>query len=149
MATEALNPPSLDQFMDACRESLAYLDQYGFEERPIPYHRAGNRFQLWYCAGDRLVIVFGEGYGTTACIQLEHSSGVQLSEIYLVPAAKRPPPYRIRKARRKDPSQLDQIRKAAERLHTFGEDFLRGDLERFLRLAKPLPSYLREPARDA
>lgn len=136
--------PSLHEFLETCREVLNYLGEYGFQESPIPSHRAGNEYQLWFVVGERAIIVTGEGWGTSASIALEHRSGVQLSEIYLVP-----PGERLGDRGRHTPgqgrTQLEQVRDAAERLRVFGVDFLRGDLKRFFELAKPLPPYLREP----
>ena len=145
MAGEALKPPSLVQFMDTCHASLAFLGQYGFEECPIAQHRARNPFQLWFCAGDRLIIVEGEGWGTSASIHLEHRSGVRLSEIYMVPEAERPGRKMPKKRRKKQPTQLEQVRDAAERVHLFAQDFLQDDLDRFFKLAAPLPTWLQEP----
>jgi hypothetical protein len=123
---------------------LAYLGEYGFKESPIPDHRAGNEYQIWFVADERAVIVTGEGWGTSASIALEHRSGVQLSEIYLVPQRERAGD-RGRRTRGRGRTQLEQVRDAAERLRVFGVDFLRGDLKRFFELAKPIPPYLREP----
>ena len=138
MAPTKPQAPSPDGFLGTCRRALNYLGEYGFQESPIPSYRAGNEYQIWFVAGERAIIVTGEGWGASASIALEHRSGVQLSEIYLVPQGERPGPGQGR-------TQLEQVRDAAERLRVFGVDFLRGDLKRFFELAKPLPPYLREP----
>jgi hypothetical protein len=136
--------PSLQEFLETSRRVLAYVGEYGFKESPIPGYRADNEYQIWFVADERAIIVSGEGWGTSASIALEHCSGVQLSEIELVPVAARPgsrkgrPPGSVR-------TQLEQVHDAAERLRVFGVDFLRGDLRRFFELAKPLPPYLRVP----
>jgi len=137
----APNPtPTLEEFLNEGRRALAFLKDFGFEEIPAPVHRASNPFQLWFCAVDRFVVVSGESYGTSASIHLEHRSGVRTSEIELVPPESRP-----RQSKRGvRTSQLQQIDEAAQRLRTFSEDFLEGRIDRFLRVAKPLPPYLRK-----
>ena len=137
-------PPALQDFLETSRRVLAYVGEYGFKESPIPSHRAGNEYQLWFVADERAIIVSGEGWGTSASIVLEHRSGIQLSEIELVPVAERPG-SRKRRPLGPNRTQVEQVHDAAERLRVFAVDFLRGDLTRFFELAKPLPPYLREP----
>ena len=143
MRNSSIPTPTLEEFLNEGRRALAFLKDFGFEEIPAPGHRALDPFQLWFCAGDRFVIVSGESYGASASIHLEHRSGVRTSEISLVPRESRPPQRRARTG------QLRQIDEAAQRLRAFSEDFLAGRLDRFLRVAKPLPPYLREGRRDA
>lgn len=143
MTTRKRQAPSLQDFLEASRRVLAYVGEYGFKESPIPGYRAGNEYQLWFVADERAIIVSGQGWGTSASIALEHRSGVHLSEIELVPVAERPGSKG--KPLGPDPTQLEQVHDAAERLRVFAVDFLRGDLTRFFELAKPLPPYLREP----
>ena len=134
-------PPSLSDFTTAARETFSFLGRFGFQEVAAPAHRAGDPFQVWFGAGDRFVVVAGEGYGTMASVTLEHD-GRELSEIFLMPVDERP----LAGARRKPPAgQLEQLREAAWRLERFGADFLGGDLLRFSEKAKPLPPYKRPP----
>jgi len=136
-----LEPPTQQEFTETVREEFTFLRQFGFQEvRPHP-DRAKNRFQVWFRAGDRLVIVHGEGWGTVASVMLEHDSGLELAEIDLVPAADRP--GRKHERREMQPGQLEQVREAARRLAQYGADFLEGDIRRFLTHAKPLPPYKR------
>jgi hypothetical protein len=146
MSTREPQAPSLHEFLETCRGVLNYLGAYGFKESPIPSYRAGNEYQIWFVADERAIVVTGEGWGTSASIALEHRSGVQLSEIYLVPQGERRGDRR-RRTPGQGRTQLEQVRDAADRLRVFGVDFLRGDLKRFFELAKPLPPYLREPTR--
>ena len=133
--------PSLAEFQATCREAFAYLQEFGFAEVPAPAHRRADPFELWFGAGDRFVVVRGEGYGTSARVSLEHVSGVRLAPVRLVPGSLRPAPLR----RHSDsPGQLEIIRANAAWLQTHGEDFLRGELTRFLSMAEPLPPYLRQ-----
>jgi hypothetical protein len=135
-------PPSLSDFTTAVRETFSFLVRFGFQEVAAPAHRAGDPYQLWFGAGDRFVVVAGEGYGTMASVTLEHD-GRELSEIYLVPVDERP----LAGARRKQPAgQLEQLREAAGRLERYGADFLGGDLSRFNEKAKPLPPYKSPPS---
>lgn len=136
--------PTLSDFLETCREALAYLKDFGFSEVSPPPHRYANPYAIWFKADDRFVIVAGEGWGEFASITLEHSKGLELPEIYLVPKDKRPKPGKNRKDA---PAQLQQVRDAAKRLCEYGADFLRGDLERFFEYAKPLPPY-KQPAKD-
>ena len=76
-----------------------------------------------------------------ASVTLEHEDGFELAEIDLVPAERRP--TRKGKRRETEPTQLRQIREAAQRLAEHGTDFLAGDLSRFVAHAKPLPPYKR------
>jgi hypothetical protein len=139
IAEEPGEPPTLGQFLTACRDALDYLEDYGFAEVTPPAHRRNNDFQVWFQADNRIVIATGESYGTAASITLEHTSGVELSEIFLVPREHRPKrsnkPHML--------SQLAQLREAAVRLKKYGQDFLSGDLTRFFEHAKPLPPYKR------
>src|SRR5215510_717101 len=136
-----LEPPTLQEFTETVREAFTFLGQFGFQEvRPHP-HRAKDPFQVWFRAGQRLVIVRGEGWGTVASVMLEHDNGLELAEIDLVLAADRP--GLKNKRREMQAGQLQQVREAARRLAQYGTDFLEGDLTRFLAQAKPLPPYKR------
>ncbi len=77
-------PPSLSEFTTAVRETFSFLGHFGFREVAAPAHRARDPFKIWFGAGDRFVVVAGEGYGTMASVTLEHD-GRELSEIYLRP----------------------------------------------------------------
>ena len=138
--------PTQQEFAFACREAFAFLGAYGFEEVPPPRHRGTNPFLVWFRAGERSVVVSGEGHGLFARIHLEHDSGVRAAEIDLVAVENRP--ARSRRGRGTAAGQLEEIARAAERVRRFATDFLAGDLARFHRLATPLPSYLC-PAGDA
>jgi hypothetical protein len=130
--------PTLDEFLTICRQELSYLKEYGFTEvAPLP-HRAGNKFELWFRADDRYIIVQGEGWGKIAYIMLEHASGLELAEIFLTPREKRP---KKKKRKKKGKTQLQQVRDAAQRLHEYGVDYLEGNLERFFAYAEKLPPY--------
>jgi hypothetical protein len=131
-------PPTLEEFISTCREALEYLKGYGFSEIKTPSDRYQNSYAVWFRAGDRMVIVEGEGWGEIASITLEHSKGLELSEIFLVPKEMRPKP---KKQKVKENTQLKQVREAAARLREYGSDFLEGNVERFLQYAKPLPTY--------
>jgi hypothetical protein len=133
--------PSLAEFQSTCREAFAFLAGFGFLEASPPAHRRSEPFEFWFGAADRYVVVRGEGYGTSASVSLEHTSGVRLSPARLVPAALRPA---TRSKRSRDPGQLEIIRTNAAWVLAHGGDFLRGDLTRFLSMAKPLPRYLRQ-----
>ena len=132
------NPPTLLEFMATTREAFAFLQRFGFREIPPPAHRAGDSFQIWFRADERIVVVRGEGHGTAASVTLEHSDGLELAAIHLVPTEHRPGPWR--KGKRQS-SQLEQLRTAASRLEQHAADFLAGDLTRFRALGKPLPPY--------
>lgn len=130
--------PTLDEFLSFCREKLSFLEDFGFEEVEPPPHRRNNRFQLWFKADKRSVIVTGEGWGTQASIHLEHDDGFELAEIFLVPEDKRPVRKNKRMAKR---TQLEQVAQSAKWLEEYGRDFLEGNLERFFEYARPLPPY--------
>ena len=132
----AINPPTLSEFLHTAREAFEFLGRFGFAEVAAPIHRRSDPFQIWFGDGDRFVVVAGEGYGTTASVTLE-SNGLELSEIFLVPAAERP--GHARRTRR--PNQLEQVRESARRLERYGSDFLQGDRTRFVASAKPIPPY--------
>lgn len=142
-----LTPPTLEEFLATCREALGYLKAYGFSEVPPPSHRARNPYAIWFRADDRMVIVEGEGWGEIASITLEHATGMELSEIFLVPRENRPTFQKTKKKKEKENTQLKQIREAAARLREHGSDFLEGNIGRFFQYAKPLPPYKR-PAKD-
>ena len=141
MRNTVSNPPSLSDFTTAVRETFSFLARFGFQEIAAPAHRAGDPFQIWFGAGDRFVVVAGEGYGTMASVTLEND-GRELSEIYLVPVDERPAAGTPRK---QPGGQLEQLREAAKRLERYGADFLSGDLLRFSEKAKLLPPYKRPP----
>lgn len=132
--------PTQQEFAAGCRAAFAFLGEHGFAEVPPPRHRRSNPFQVWFRAGERSVVVSGEGHGLFARIHLEHDSGVRAPEIDLVSIGDRP--ARNRRGRGTAAGQLAEIARAAERVRRFAVDFLEGDLERFHRLAKPLPSSL-------
>jgi hypothetical protein len=140
MAENSQAIPTLDEFRATCREALGYLRGFGFLEiSPAPY-RNRNPYQVWFMAGDRLVVVEGQGWGQCASITLEHTRGLELPEIYLVPTEHKPRPTKHKKGVNR---QLQQVRDAAARLREYGTDFLEGDLTRFLKQAKPFPPYKR------
>ena len=132
-------PPSLDDFRNTCRAAFGFTSGYGFYE--VPAQRTANAFQVWFRRGDEFIIVEGEGWGTIAATSLEHISGLRLALIYLVPAAARPPKW---KRGKRQLNQLEQICQDAAWLQLHGEDFLCGNLDRFLQLAKPLPTWLQK-----
>lgn len=140
MVNQISAPPSLEEFLATCREALAYLKDYGFSEVSPPSGRGNNPFAIWFRAGDRIVIVEGEGWGEIASITLEHMNGLKLPEIYLAPKETRPI---LKKQMVKGNTQLKQVREAALRLREYGTDFLEGNVERFFQYAKPLPPYKR------
>src|SRR4051812_33775812 len=125
---ESQSRPELADFLKVSREALGYLKDLGFIEVSPPADGYANPYQIWFKADDRFVIVSGEGWGDVASITLEHSQGLELSEIDLVPRANRP---KRRDKRKKGNGQLQQVRDAAARLHKCGLDFLQGHLERF------------------
>ena len=129
--------PSPSDFTATVRAAFSFLGRFGFQEVTAPAHRARDPFQIWFGAGDRFVIVAGEGYGTMVSVTLEHD-GRELSEIYLVPVDVR---GQAGAGRKRPPDQLEQVREAAERLERYGADFLGGDFSRFIEKAKPLPPY--------
>src|SRR6185436_13610380 len=112
--TDDIEAPTLPQFMQTVRAAFAFLQQFGFSEISPPPHRGKERFQVWFEANDRFVIIKGEGYGTMAAVMLEHG-GLELGEIDLVPVEERP--QAMRKAQR---GQLVQIHEAARRLEKHG-----------------------------
>lgn len=136
-----MNPPTRQQFVDTVRDAFAFLLPFGFDEVSPPPHRATDPYQVWFKAGQRFVIVKGEGWGTMARVTLEHEDGLELAEIDLVAGEDRPRRTRTQTATAS--GQLQQIREAARRLAAHGADFLAGDLRRFLAQAKPLPPYKR------
>ena len=138
-------PPSRSEFTAAVREVFSFLGRFGFQEVAAPAHRADDPFQIWFGAGDRFVVVAGEGYGTMASVTLEHN-GRELAEVYLLPADERP---RAGSRRKRPPSQLEQLREGAARLERHGADFLGGDLSRFMEKSKPLPPYKKPPHEGA
>jgi hypothetical protein len=140
MAENSQAIPTLDEFRATCREALGYLRGFGFLEISPPPYRNRNPYQVWFMAGDRLVVVEGEGWGQCASITLEHTRGLELPEIYLVPTEHKPRPTKHKKGVNR---QLQQVRDAAARLREYGTDFLEGDLTRFLQQAKPFPPYKR------
>lgn len=133
--------PTLPEFIETTREAFAFLRHFGFDEVTPPSHRAEERFQVWFRADQRFIIIKGEGYGTMASVMLEHESGLELSEIYLVPAEDRP--VRRHTRRKSHSGQLQQIREAAQRVERYAQDFLAGDLGRFFERARALPPYKR------
>ena len=142
---EYRKPPTHQEFLETTREAFAFLQRFGFVEGPPPAHRAGDRFQVWFRAGERSVVVRGGGYGTSARIALEHDDGIELDPFYLVPPEHHAAVVRKPK-RRAQPGQLEQLRTEAELLEKHGADFLAGELTRFRALATPLPPYLGSPS---
>jgi hypothetical protein len=132
-------PPPHAEFTAAVRHNFSFLERFGFRELAPPPHRARDPFQIWFAAGNRFVIVAGEGYGTRASVTLEHE-GRELPAIYLVPVEERRPP-----AKEQPRDQVEQIRDLAMQLEKYGRDFVEGDLTRFSAKAKPLPPYKNIP----
>ena len=138
---ETIEPPTLREFIAAVREAFAFLRSFGFDEVTPPPHRAEERFQVWFRADQRSLIIRGEGYGTMASVMLEYEDRLELPESDLVPANERP--IRKRASKKKESGQLQQIRDAAQRVEKYGHDFLAGDVSEFLTRARPLPPYKR------
>ncbi len=136
--------PTHEEFFEECRRAFAFLAEHGFHEVPPPTHRQGKRLLFWYRAGARSITISGEGWGQFAQCHLEHGSGVRAAPSSYIPAELRSKP---RKRRKKGPGdgQLAEIRRASELVKNFCAEFLAGDLERFFRLAGPLPAYLLAP----
>jgi hypothetical protein len=133
-------PPTAEQFGAFVREAFRFAAAHGFTE--VPAQRCSDDpFQIWFRRGDEFIIVAGEGWGSAASVTLQHTSGVELPVIYLVAPESRPT------RKRPDIDQLEQIREQASWLEFHGSDFLRGDLARFERLARPIPPYKRSPAK--
>ena len=130
-------PPSLAEFLHAGRTAFAFLAEYGFVERRPPPHREGA-FQLWFEAGDRIVILKGEGYGATASITFETTDGRGASLAYFVPAA-------APRSRRESVGQLHAIRSLAGEVEAHATDFLSGDLQRYNRIAREQPPWKHPP----
>lgn len=137
--TDTPKTPTAAEFAATVREAFSFLQRFGFQEVAAPDHRSSDSFRFWFSAGDRSVVVAGEGWGTMASVTLEQG-GLELPEIFLVPSDERP--ARKKKTR---PDQLEQIREAARRLERFATDFLEGDLSRFAARARPLPPYKQPP----
>jgi len=129
-------PPSLEDFKNTCRDAFSFVTVHGFHE--VTPQRTASPFQVWFCRSEEFIILHGEGWGDTASAFIEHLSGVELAIIYLVPPKARPRKWNRGK---RAPSQLEQIRQQASWLQSHGEDLLHGDLDRFFRLAKPLPPW--------
>jgi hypothetical protein len=144
MSSRSAPAPTHEQFVEVCRRAFAFLADHGFREVVPPRHRQGNRFLVWFRARERSVTISGEGWGQFAECHLEHDSGVRTAPIYLVPVEHRATPH---KRRKNEPGigQLAEIRREAERVQAHCRDFVEGDLERFFRIAKPLPSYMLPP----
>src|SRR6185503_10925618 len=101
---ETSEPPTLQEFIEAVREGFAFLRNFGFAEVSPPPHRAEERFQVWFTADQRSLIIRGEGYGTMASVMLEYEDRLELPEIDLVPANERP--IRKRSSKKKQSGQL-------------------------------------------
>ena len=129
---------TLDEFLSYCRQSLKYLEEFGFKEVTPPPHRRNNPFELWLKADKRTVIVEGSGWGKFASIELEHDDGFELAVVYLLPEDHLP---KRQKKRKTNPSQREQVSRLARLLQEHGRDFLEGDLKRFFKYAGPLPPY--------
>jgi hypothetical protein len=134
--SSAVEPPSLEEFKITCREAFAFVTAHGFDE--VAAQRTTNPFQVWFRRHEEFIVIEGESWGTIASGFIEHISGVELAIIYLVPPEARPPK---RKRRKRQPSQLEQIREQASWLQSHAEDFLRGDLQRFFNLATSPPRW--------
>ncbi len=129
--------PSLQEFISATTEAFHFLNEFRFH-RISPMRTSSNPFELWFQCDERFIIIAGEGYGAIATSHLEHSSGVELPTIYLVPASERPS-RKSKTAQQLD--QIQQIKREADFIQRYASDFLMGDCERFFRLSKPLPPY--------
>jgi len=127
--------PSPSDFTATVRAAFSFLGRFGFQEVVAPAHRARDPFQIWFGAGDRFVVVAGEGYGTMVSVTLEHD-GRELSETYLVPVDVRGQAGREGSAR---PISLSRFAKLRSGLNGTEPIFLGGDFSRFIEKAKPLP----------
>ena len=136
-------PPSLEAFKNTCRDAFSFVATHDFRE--VSPQRNQDAFQVWFHRGDDFIIVQGEGYGTVASAHLEHVSGVELPIIHLVPPDARPAKW---ERGNRQPSQLEQVCRQASWFESYGGDFLQGDLDRFFRLAKPLPPWKERLSHD-
>ena len=136
--TEPECAPTLSEFLALVRDEFSFLSDFGFVEVRAPAHRASEKFQVWFSAGDRSVVVRGSGYGLMVDVTLETPEFWLYDQRLTVTE-----PPRRRRARREPTSQSEEIHKAARRVRGGAADFLNGDLTRFQQRAEPLPEYLR------
>jgi hypothetical protein len=119
------SPPSLAQFMAACRADFAYLiSDYGFSEAPPELSRYADPFTVRFVRDDLEIVIQGINYGQNVITEIRHGHGATLRPVLLhpdfIPYANNPlPPAR---------GQLNQIAQTAQLLREHGRALLAGDL---------------------
>jgi hypothetical protein len=109
--------PSLGDFQECCRREFSYLLDNGFVEIPPPSAKFANPFTVAFAREGTKVLIVGEGYGTVASTTVRLPNGKELGPAQLVPGFVTG--KKTQRARTKL-SQLEQIRRDAERLHMYG-----------------------------
>ena len=120
--------PTFDQFVAQCRDSFAFLSEFGFESAPLPQREFINQFQVRFTNRKLFVVSEGIHWGYGADTYFEDSEGVTVPLVLFVPREQRkvhadPLPG--------EPQQLVELRTAAHRVREHCVDLLRGDMTRF------------------
>jgi len=127
MKTEQAVAPSLEEFRHACLAEFSFLvTTHGFRSVPPPPSRYSDPFEVHFERRGWRVIVRGLSYGFALDLEIQSPDGRRGSFGHLVPngAAMVIRQNYVR-------GQLGDIASSARCLREYGDDFVRGDWQRF------------------
>lgn len=120
--------PTFEQFTAQCRDSFAFLAEFGFTPAPLPKREFINEFQTRFSNGNLTVVIEGINWGYNSDVYLEDSAGTKVPLVLFIPREQRGV---LPERRADEPDQCFQIRAAAKHIAEHCVDLLQGDMARF------------------
>ena len=120
--------PTFVQFTAQCRDSFAFLAEFGFTPAQLPQREFGNEFQTRFSNGKLTVVIEGINWGYNTDVYLEDSEETRVPLVLFIPREQR---RTLPERRAGEPDQCFQIRTAAKHIAEHCIDLLQGDMTRF------------------
>ena len=120
--------PTFEQFAAQCRDSFAFLSEFGFTSAPLPEREFINQFQVRFSNGKVIVVIEGVNWGYNTDVYLEDSAGIRVPLVLFIPREQR---GALPERRAGDADQCFQIRAAAKHIAEHCVGLLQGDMTRF------------------
>ena len=112
----------LEEFKNICRGHFGFLvNEYGFSELLVPNEKYANEYQVRYGRGSLTVVILGEGHGTSADISFHFKDAGRFGYQQFLSE------NRSNKRKKKNSTQEEQIRVAAEQIKANCRDVLKGE----------------------
>ena len=120
--------PTFEQFVAQCRDSFAFLPEFGFEPAPLPKRDFINQFQVRFANSKLALVAEGINWGYGTDTYFEDSAGTKVPLVLFVPPEDRKDQAKPLPG---EPQQLVELRSAAHWVREHCADLLRGDMARF------------------